>query len=130
MDFRQQQTDQVKEALLLEQRKLNVRQQKLNELQQEKKETFKIDDFNIGRMQLQYHYILSLEHEIQMAAAAVIQQQQQVEQARQRLVAAKKKSQVLEKLEEKQYSQYLLDSKHQEQLVLDEIANRKKFSLF
>jgi flagellar FliJ protein len=115
---------------MLEQKKLNLLQQKLSDLLQEKKATFKIDDFNIGRMQLQYRYILSLEHEIQLAAAAVAQQQQQVEQVREKLIAAKKESQVLEKLEEKQYSQYLLDSKRQEQIVLDEIANRKKFSLF
>ncbi|KRL42071.1 hypothetical protein FD45_GL000304 [Liquorilactobacillus nagelii DSM 13675] len=130
LDFRQQQTDQAKENLMLEQKKLNLLQQKLSDLLQEKKATFKIDDFNIGRMQLQYRYILSLEHEIQLAAAAVAQQQQQVEQVREKLIAAKKESQVLEKLEEKQYSQYLLDSKRQEQIVLDEIANRKKFSLF
>lgn len=130
LDFRQQQTDQAKENLMLEQKKLNLLQQKLSDLLQEKKATFKIDDFNIGRMQLQYRYILSLEHEIQLAVAAVAQQQQQVEQVREKLIAAKKESQVLEKLEEKQYSQYLLDSKRQEQIVLDEIANRKKFSLF
>ncbi|AUJ33050.1 MAG: flagellar export protein FliJ [Liquorilactobacillus nagelii] len=130
LDFRQQQTDQAKENLMLEQKKLSLLQQKLSELLQEKKATFKIDDFNIGRMQLQYRYILSLEHEIQLATAAVAQQQQQVEQAREKLIAAKKESQVLEKLEEKQYNQYLLNNKHQEQVMLDEIANRKKFSLF
>lgn len=130
LDFRQQQTDQAKENLMLEQKKLSLLQQKLSELLQEKKATFKIDDFNIGRMQLQYRYILSLEHEIQLATAAVAQQQQQVEQAREKLIAAKKESQVLEKLEEKQYNQYLLNNKHQEQAMLDEIANRKKFSLF
>ncbi|MFT8724060.1 MAG: flagellar export protein FliJ [Liquorilactobacillus nagelii] len=130
LDFRQQQTDQAKENLMLEQKKLNLLQQKLSDLLQEKKATFKIDDFNIGRMQLQYRYILSLEHEIQLAAAAVAQQQQQVEQVREKLIAAKKESQVLEKLEEKQYNQYLLNNKHQEQVMLDEIANRKKFSLF
>lgn len=130
LDFRQQQTDQAKENLMLEQKKLNLLQQKLSDLLQEKKATFKIDDFNIGRMQLQYRYILSLEHEIQLAAAAVAKQQQQVEQVREKLIAAKKESQVLEKLEEKQYNQYLLNNKHQEQVMLDEIANRKKFSLF
>lgn len=130
LDFRQQQTDQAKENLMLEQKKLNLLQQKLSDLLQEKKATFKIDDFNIGRMQLQYRYILSLEHEIQLAAAAVAQQQQQVEQVREKLIAAKKESQVLEKLEEKQYNQYLLNNKHQEQVMLDEIASRKKFSLF
>ncbi|WP_010580551.1 flagellar export protein FliJ [Liquorilactobacillus vini] len=130
LEFREQKEESVKEELLMAQKSLNVSEQQLHALEEEKKAAFNVSDFNVGKMQLQYHYILGLQQKIKETQAIVLKKQKVVNQVMSRMVEAQKDRKVLEKLQEKQHEQYLIDEKHQEQKIIDEIANRKKFSLF
>lgn len=130
LEFRGQKENAIKEQLMLAIKSLHASQQKLADLQHEKEVAFNVTDFNVGKMQLQYHYILGLQQKIKQTKLVIARKQQIVDQIRVKLVEAQRDCKVLEKLQNKQYDQYLTDTKHQEQKVIDEIVNRKKFSVF
>jgi flagellar FliJ protein len=130
LEFRGQKENVIKEQLMLAVKSLNTSRQELVELQHEKETAFNVTDFNVGKMQLQYHYILGLQQKIKQTELVIVREQQIVDQTRAKLVEAQRDCKVLEKLQDKQYDQYLTDIKHREQKVIDEIANRKKFSVF
>lgn len=72
LEFREQKEESVKEELLMAQKSLRVSEQQLHALEAEKRVAFNVSDFNVGKMQLQYRYILGLQHKIKETQVTIL----------------------------------------------------------
>lgn len=71
------------------------------------------------------NYLRFLQEELVRQKAIVAEKKEELERARSKLMEAMKNRKIMDKLEEKQYEQYIYEQDKKEQALLDDLAGRR-----
>ena len=126
LEYRKQTEQKIRQQYLLLRSKIQEKEIDIKELLNEKNSLMEVSELTVGRMQVQRRYLLGLDQRVSLLKNAELELKTQGEVKLGELIKAQRERKVLEKLEEKQEEEYLQLVKRQEQLQLDEMANRKK----
>ncbi|KRL05511.1 flagellar FliJ family protein [Liquorilactobacillus oeni] len=126
LEYRKQNEQKIRQQYLLLRSEVQGKESDIRKLLKEKGSLMNVTEQTIGRMQIQRRYLLGLDQRVTLLKNAELELKTKSEVKMNELVKAQRERKVLEKLEEKQEEEYLQLVKRQEQIQLDEMANRKK----
>lgn len=124
LDVRWTAEEEAKREYAVVQQALFEQETNLQILYQEKTELLEVPEIGVNRMQMRYWYLTELDRQTALAQEQIYHLKQLVEKALEKYIHAQRERKVLEKLEEKQYDEHLLEAKREEQKLLDEMGMR------
>lgn len=120
--------EQEREVFLARQRDLHDAKARLEKLQHERRE---VAQFGYGQRDLHirtamYNYLEHIDKKIDQQRQVVLDCQNRLSLAREAWLNARQKKELLEKLKEKRFSEWVQDEQRAEQKLLDDMGNRAR----
>lgn len=124
-ELRTQEEKKMKRAYGEIQKLVNQKEQKIQQMTQEKVAMSDSNQGSIEQMQVHYRYLARLDQQIMDEHQQLLGIKQQLADSLEKYMVAQKERKIIEKLHEKKHQEYVSEMKKEEQKQLDEFRIRQ-----